>query len=561
MFDAQRATPQNAPISFDSMNRGQVSAVSNTLRLVIVLLSLLGSLRSAAGGDTRPAERPNILLIMADDLGFSDLGCYGGEVETPQLNALAAGGLRFAQFYNTGRCWPTRASLLTGYYPHSVRRDSVPGIKSGGRGIRPSWAPLLCEPLSEAGYRTYHTGKWHLDGMPIASGFDRSYYLKDQHRFFNPTLHWKDDEKLPAVGKETGFYATIALGDHAVECMRAHHRDHAGKPFFHYLAFTAPHFPLHALPQDIDRYRDRYQAGWDSIRAARWKRIRSFGVLPGKLSEVMPNVGPPYAFPDAIQQLGEGELNRPLPWDRLTSEQQSFQATKMAIHAAMIDRMDQQIGRVVDQLKSMDQLDNTVIFFLSDNGASAEIMVRGDGHDPQAPMGSWASHLCLGPGWSTACNTPFRYHKTWVHEGGTATPLIVHWPAGIRARGEWRQQPGHVIDIWPTALELAGVQTADVPRRPGRSLLPCFADVTSEDRTLWWSHEDNRALRRGDWKISAVKGGDWELYRLSEDRSETRDLSTQNPDLRAELIELWESLQTEHRRRATARPSFGSLRF
>lgn len=510
---------------------------------------LLAAIGFASQRDAAADERPNILLIMADDLGYSDLGCYGGEIQTPNLDRLAAGGLRFSQFYNTGRCWPTRASLLTGFYPQSVRRDAVPGVKSGGRGERPDWAPLLCQPLKTAGYRTYHTGKWHLDGMPIACGFDHSYYLRDQHRFFNPTLHWKDDKKLPPIPKGTDFYATVALGDHAVECLQDHAASHGDHPFFHYLAFTAPHFPLHALPSDIERYREAYDVGWQAIREARWKRIRELGLVDAKLSDVMRDLGPPYDFPDSIKQLGDGEVNRPLPWDALSDEQKKFQATKMAIHAAMIDCMDQQIGRVLDQLQAMKQLDNTVIFFLSDNGASAEIMVRGDGHDSAAPMGSWASHLCLGPGWSTTSNTPFRYHKTWTHEGGTATPLIVHWSDGIEARGEIRHQAGHVIDIWPTIIELAGAKDpdSDGPQRPGNSLAQAFNAANKLDRTIWWSHEGNRALRQGDWKISAAGAdSEWELYRVDRDRTETEDLAEKYPEKVEELSQAWNELDAYH---------------
>jgi arylsulfatase A-like enzyme len=496
----------------------------------------------------RGEDRPNIILIMADDLGYSDLGCYGGEIQTPNLDSLAAGGLRFTQFYNTGRCWPTRASLLTGYYPHSVRRDRVPGVKSGGAGQRPDWAPLICEPLRNAGYRTYHTGKWHLDGMPIDSGFDLSYYLKDQNRFFNPTAHFQNDQKLDPIEKESGYYATVALGNHAVECLKQHSEQHNKQPFFHYLAFTAPHFPLHALQQDIAKYRDVYLPGWEEIRSDRWERIQKLGLVTSTLSAVQPNVGPPYDRPEDIKQLGDGEVNRPVEWKSLNPKQREFQATKMAIHAAMIDCMDQQIGRVLDQLRTTEQLDNTIVMFLSDNGASAEIMVRGDGHDQAAAMGSWATHLCLGPGWSTLSNTPFRYHKTWTHEGGTATPLIVHWPEGIRARGELRRQPGHVIDIWPTLLELSGLNSNDqsAPDRPGQSLVAAFTEETDQPRTLWWSHEGNRALRVGDWKISSVKNGPWELYDLSTDRNETYDLATKAKEKLAELTKRWIQLNNDH---------------
>ena len=494
-------------------------------------------------------DRPNVVVILADDLGFSDLGCYGSEIETPNLDALANNGLRYTNFYNTGRCWPTRAAILTGYYPHSVRRDSVPGIKSGGRGVRPSWASLICRPLADAGYRTYHTGKWHVDGMPIESGFDRSYYLKDQHRFFNPTLHWKDDVKLPPVEKETDFYATIALGDHVMECLQEHESSHSDKPFFHYLAFAAPHFPLHALPDDIDKYRDTYKSGWEVIRKQRWQRVQAMGIIEAELSAPMRHLGPPYDFPESMEKLGPDEVNRPLRWDTLTEEQKTFQSTKMAIHAAMIDCMDRQIGRMISHLRESDQLDNTLIFFLSDNGASAEIMVRGDDHDPSAPMGSWKSHLCLGPGWSTACNTPFRYHKTWAHEGGTATPLIVHWPNQIKSKGDLRSQAGHVIDLWPTILEVAGLDRdeSSVPAKPGRSLTSTFQSDTDVDRILWWSHEGNRALRDGDWKISvAGSDGAWELYDLKNDRAETNDLSTANPDRLESLKTTWTKLNKQH---------------
>ena len=361
------------------------------------------------------AEKPNILLILADDLGFSDLACYGGEIATPNLDRLAAKGLRFTQFYNTARCWPTRAALMTGYYAQQVRRDQIPGVaKTGGSGKRPAWAPLLPRLLKSVGYRSYHTGKWHLDGMPIAEGFDRSYYLKDQGRFFNPTKHWLDDQALPPVEKGSGFYATTALADHAIRVLQEHASEHAAQPFFHYLAFAAPHFPLQALPEDIAKYDARYRVGWERIREQRYAKLSQLGIDGGGLSAVERDLGPPYAFPEAIRMLGAGEVNRPLAWDSLSSEQQRFQAKKMAIHAAMIDRMDQEIGRVLEQIEEMGQLDNTLVLFLSDNGASAEIMVRDDGHDPEAPPGSAATYLCLGPGWSTTCNMPFRRHKTWA---------------------------------------------------------------------------------------------------------------------------------------------------
>lgn len=495
------------------------------------------------------AEKPNILLIMADDLGYSDLGCYGGEIATPNLDSIAENGLRFTQFYNTARCWPTRGSLMTGYYAQQIRRDKIPGIPASGggnTGIRPKWAPLLSDLLKPQGYRSYHVGKWHIDGMPLQNGFDRSYYLKDQSRFFSPNRHWLDDKLLPVVERDSGYYGTIELADRAVEFLGQHSAEHAEKPFFCYLAFAAPHFPLHALPEDIAKYEDTYQKGWDAIRAARFAKLKELGIYEGKLSDVELDLGPPYHFPDHLEILGDGEVNRPLPWDQLSEAEQEFQGTKMAIHAAMIDRMDHEIGRVLEKIREMGQLENTLVVFLSDNGASAEIMVRGDGHDPEAPMGSASTYLCLGPGWSTACNTPFRRHKTWTHEGGSSTPFVVSWPKGIAARGELRTNPGHVIDVVPTILELVGTKAPEtwggskVPSPPGKSLVPVFAkDGTVEHESLWWFHDGHKAVRKGDWKLVAAKGEPWELFEITKDRAESNDLSRKFPQRVRELEAEW----------------------
>ncbi|REJ90162.1 MAG: arylsulfatase [Planctomycetota bacterium] len=530
------------------------------LVLACLALAACGILSPAAARcEESRTGPPNIVLIMADDMGYSDLGCYGGEIKTPQLDALAAGGLRFTQFYNTARCWPTRAALLTGYYAQQVCRDEFPDLPGQDRGNRPGWAPLLPSLLDSAGYRSYHSGKWHIDGMPVESGFHRSYLLRDQGRFFHPRRHFEDDRTLPPVEPESGFYATTAIADHAIRCLRDHAAHHAGAPFFHYVAFTAPHFPLHALPEDIERYRNHYQVGWDRIRDERRQRQREMGIAPGLISDVERDVGPPYHFPEALKILGPGEVNRPLPWSDLTAEQQEFQAEKMALHAAMIDRMDREIGRIVQQLKEMEVFDETLILFLSDNGASAEIMVRDDGHDPSAPPGSAETHLCLGPGWSTVSNTPFRRHKTWVHEGGICTPLIVHWPNGISARGELRNNPGHVIDVVPTLLELAGGERpaefsgSPVPAPPGVSLVPAFTDDGSVSHdSLWWSHEGNRAIRVGDFKLVAAAGEDWELFNLREDRAETNDLAETHPEKVAELSQLWTAQRDKFHQLATA---------
>lgn len=494
-----------------------------------------------------PAARPNIVFILADDLGYSDLGCYGGEIATPNLDSLARDGLRFTQFYNTTRCWPSRGALLTGYYAQQIHRDALPGLPGGTRGVRQPWARLLPDFLKPAGYRCYHSGKWHIDGKVLDGGFDRSLNMNNQGNYFSAAGNAIDDKPITAPADKTGYYASIAIADHAVDCLKDHAANHADRPFFHFVAFIAPHFPLHALPQDIAKYRDQYLAGWEAMRQARFDRQKEMGLINTALSALEPNVGPPYAFPDAIKRLGPGEVNRPLAWSELTTEQRRFQATKMAIHAAMVDRMDQEIGRVIAQLKAMNAFENTIIFFASDNGASAEIMVRDGGHDPAASPGSEKSYLCLGPGFSSACNTPFRRHKTWVHEGGISTPLIVHWPAGMAAKGELRHTPGHVIDFVPTALELAGVRKPNewkgepIPESPGRSLLPAFAkDGVVLHENLWWLHEGNRAVRVGNWKLVAAKNDPWELYDMSTDRAEQIDLAAKMPDKVRELERIWQ---------------------
>ena len=508
-----------------------------------------------AGATAADAPKPNVLFILADDMGFSDAGCYGGEIATPNLDALAKNGLRFTQFYNTARCWPSRAALLTGFYAQQVRRDAMPGVPGGAQGARPDWAPLLSDLLKPLGYRSYHSGKWHVDGEPLRNGFERSYQVEGgQNNYFKASGVSEDGKRLSDVD---GYYVTCGTADHAVRCLKEHAEKHAGTPFFEYLAFIAPHFPLHALPEDIARYRDTYAGGWDAVREARWGRMKEMGLVSCALSSIQRDVGPPYAFPDALAKLGAGEVTRPLPWGDLTAEQRAFQATKMSVHAAMIDRMDREIGRVLDQVRAMGAWTNTLIFFASDNGASAEIMVRGGGHDPKAPPGSAETFLCLGPGFSGAANTPLRRHKTWVHEGGISTPLIVHWPAGIAARGGLRHTPSHLVDIVPTVLELAGGQPPKewngkpVPPLSGRSLVPVFQGDSPElHQDLWWCHEGHRALRSGDWKIVALKDGPWELFNLAEDRGESNDLAAKHPDRVKEMAARWEVMAAQFREQA-----------
>ena len=525
------------------------------LVLTLVLLGATVPVTSAVA-----ANKPNIVVILADDMGFSDAGCYGGEIRTPNLDQLAAGGLRFTQFYNTARCWPSRAAILTGYYAQQVRRDTLPGVNSGNAGPRPAWAGLLPDYLRPLGYRSYHSGKWHVDGQPLKNGFDHSYSLNDHDRYFNPKLHTLDDKPLPPVKPDSGYYSTTAIAQHAIDFLTEHRNAHRDQPFFLYLAFTAPHFPLHALPEDIAIYQDRYRGGWDVMRKDRYDRMNQLGFATGPLPPLDSAVFPDYNLtqPAMREKIGPGEMGRAVDWKDLTDEQRQFQPVKMAIHAAMVHRMDIEIGRVIAQIKAAGNFDDTVIFFLSDNGSSSEQIIRGDGNDRNVPPGSAKTFLGIGPGWSSACNTPFRLYKSWVHEGGISTPLIVHWPNGIAARGEFRHNPGHLIDLAPTILELAGCQWPSthggvpVPPNPGKSLVPVFSkDGSVSHDYFWWFHDGNRAIRSGDWKLVADHQKPWELYNLHGDRSETRNLAPDQLARAKELEQEWTRHMQEFRELAT----------
>jgi len=501
-------------------------------------------------------KSPNIVIIIVDDMGFSDLGCYGGEVQTPNLDRLAANGLRFTQFYNTARCWPTRSALMSGYYPQQIGMDPV---QQG----HPKWVTLLPHHLKPLGYRCYHSGKWHVNLTPKVvsdGGFDRSYHLQDTDRNFYPKHHELDDRPLPPVEPGSGYYSTSAITDYTLRQLDEHAEKHADKPFFVYTAYIAPHFPLHALPEDIEKYRDTYLVGWDTVRTQRHERLTKLEIINCGLSVREEAVGPPYRFDNVPGNLGSGEILFPVAWETLTDEQKRFQATKMAIHAAMVDRVDQEVGRILDKIRSMGAWEDTILFFLSDNGASAEIMIRGDMHDPAVPAGSSDSYLCLGPGWSTASNTPFRRHKIWNHEGGIATPLIVHWQNGIDKPGTFRHDLGHVVDIVPTLLDLASTsppRTENVPPLPGVSLLPAIRGVNPnvERDYIYFSHEGNGALRVDNWKVLYTKTGEpaslapadteaanWSLYDLAIDRCEQVDLADKQPQRLNEMRTQWKKL-------------------
>jgi arylsulfatase len=526
------------------------------LLLTALLLTALPALPAADAS----AHKPNILIIVADDMGFSDASCYGGEIQTPNLDRLAADGLRFTQFYNTARCWSSRASILTGYYPQAIRRDALTGDfdregdSGGAKGARPRWAQLLPQYLKPLGYRSYHSGKWHVDGKPLDNGFEHSYESVNNQGFFSSVGHSEDNVKLPGAKVDGSYYSTVAIADYAIKYLKEHAAKYAGQPFFEYLAFHSPHFPIHALPEDIAIYKDRYQSGWDAIRAERLERMKRMGIVSCDLSPLDPVTVPSWNLKESElkKRIGTNEVAHAVPWNTLTAGQKEFQAAKMSVHAAMVHRMDIEIGRVLAQVKAMGALDNTIVIFVSDNGASAEQIIRGLGEDPKAPIGSAYSYLGIGPGWSSTANTPLRLHKSWNHEGGIATPLIVHWPAGLKARNELRIDPGHLVDLVPTLLDIVGgkppatVAGLPVPPFHGRSLTPAFArDGTVKHDYLWWNHAGNRAIRIGDWKLVADHKLPWELYDLKSDRSETRNLAAKHPEKVKEMDLEWNKRAAE----------------
>ncbi|MCK4922490.1 MAG: arylsulfatase [Bacteroidales bacterium] len=518
------------------------------LLFLIPLLATANTLLSADNGGQQ--DSPNIIIILADDLGYSDLGCYGGEISTPNLDQLAANGLRFTSFYSTGRCWPSRTSLMTGFYPHQTNSDPLRKEKE-----LPSFANPLPAYLKPNGYSCYHSGKWHVrpsDEKVLGRNgqFDHSYQVRDYNRFFNPKLDELDDKPLPPVTRKD-FYSTIETTSRALEFLEGHKNETPDSPFFLYLAYIAPHFPLHALEEDIALYRDRYKVGWDKIREERYQQISEMGLVKGDLPERMTDFVNRWGWDEERLRrvLGPGETKKNVHWVDLTEEEKAFQAEKMAIHAAMIHRMDMEIGRLLLWLEETGQLDNTLIMFASDNGASSEQLIRADGHDRDAAPGSAGSFLCLGPGWAWTANTPFRYSKAYVHEGGIASPLIVHWPQGIKDKGALRHTDGHLIDILPTLTAIvggipSGLLPADAPPLPGKNLLPAFKkDKIIKRDPLFFSHIGNQAIKKNGWKAVMVKGGNWELYHIDKDPTETRNLADTHSKRLQSLVNQWESMK------------------
>ena len=515
-----------------------------------VVCLLLAACGPAFAADDPP--RPNIVLIMADDMGYSDIGSYGGEIDTPNLDALAAGGLRFTQFYNNAKCAPTRASLLTGLYSQQV------GVVNGPERMRNS--ATLAEVLKPAGYRTLMVGKWHAEELPVERGFDRYFGLADGcANFFNPGVRregeaqpaeknyprkWADGLEVmrPFTPSDPDFYATDAFTDHALDYLN----EVRDEPFFLYVAYTAPHYPLQALPEDIAKYRGKYLKGWDALREERYARMIDMGIVDAKWP-LSPRDDRVPAWED-VEDVEKWDLaglkgNKP---DGVTAQEAVNRDSwdlKMAVYAAMVDRMDQNIGRIVEKIEAMGQKDNTLILFLSDNGGCAEIR-----HQTQdVPPGAVDSYRTVDPPWANVQNTPFRQYKRWNHEGGTATPLIAHWPKVIAANA-LTHQPGHIIDVMATVMDLSGATYPAtrahevVPSLEGKSLLPILrGEVREAHERIYWQFTDCKAVREGDWKLVQAGGAKWELYNLAADRTELNDLTAQHPDRVAAMAAAWDA--------------------
>ncbi len=535
-------------------------------RLFAILVVAIGSQCAFA------ADRPNIMLILADDLGWSDIGCYGGEIQTPHLDALARGGVRFTQFYNTARCCPTRASLLTGLYPHQAGVGSMTSDRGpefpGYRGTLQPNTVTLAEVLRDAGYRTYMVGKWHLrnertDVKPTDRGFDEFYGMLGgynscwhEHPFYTRWPKERTPRSYTSAkdGQPGTFYATDAFADYALDFVADARQ--AKQPFFLYLAFNAPHFPLHAHESDIAKYeRMYYEKGWEVIREERLARQKGLGLVPKDLALTPRSPVPAKSHAKPSPYAGKDNP----PWTSLPEDRRRDLARRMAVFAALVHRMDVAIGRVVSELKAHNQFDNTLILFLSDNGACWEWDPLGfdvssgpknilhTGEDLKT-VGGPDSYISYGSAWANGGNTPWRLYKHFSHEGGIRTPLIVHWPAGLKARGELRSQVGHLIDVMPTLIAVSAAsypsQRNGVTIQPmeGRSLLPALQNQPmARTAPLFFEHEGSRAVRDGKWKLVSLSGDAWELYDLEADPAEMSDLIEREPSRVRQMIAAWET--------------------
>jgi len=463
-------------------------------------------------GHAVSAPRPNIVLIMADDLGFSDIGCYGGEIETPNLDALAAGGLRFTQFYNTAKCHSSRVDLLTGMYCGQA------GSTSLSRGA------TIAEVLKPAGYATLMVGKWHLKGEPTERGFERYFgHLSGATNFFTGDNSFRLDGDKFEVPQQ-GFYTTDANTDYAIRFVSETLESKPEKPFFLYCAYNAPHYPLHAPEAEVMKYRGKYKKGWAKLRNERYARQLQMGLVPAKWA-LSPQ-------PEDVRD-----------WKSLSAEDKDWEDFRMAAYAGMVDRLDQQIGRLIAHLKAKGVYDNTLVMFCSDNGACPFERTRGKDKMPWDPKSYWT----YDTGWAHAGNTPFRWYKQNQHEGGISSPMIAHWPAGLKAeKGSFERSPAHLIDFMATCIDLGGAKypkqvrgNKDDPLM-GKSLAPLFAGGSRTGHEFLYFHfGNNRAIRRGNWKLVSARGGPWELYDLEADRTELNNLAKAKPELTAELSKSW----------------------
>lgn len=533
--------------------------LKKSIRLSAIVMILLIAMNACSPGngnqnqDNLESDLPNIILILADDMGYSDLGCYGGEINTPNIDKLAYDGVRFTQFYNAARCCPTRASLITGLYPHQAGMGNMinePGEKPEGpyQGYLNTHCVTIAEVLKQADYYSAASGKWHVGELrphwPTDRGFDNYYGLiSGAANYFDITRtkqkgairHFAIDSMEFLPDKE-GFYMTDAITEHAVKFLKkAGSKD---QPFFLYLAYTAPHWPLHAKQEDIDKYLGKYMKGWDQLREERYERMLGMGLLDSSwtLSERHPQV---------------------TPWEELPVEQKERMDLLMSIYAAQVDCMDQGIGKVMAQLEALGKTDNTLVIFLSDNGGSEETGpfgrdFWGNFWDGDARPGSGDSYHSYGGSWANLSNTPFRMYKKRTHEGGIATPFIVKWPALGAEKGSINHHPGHIIDVMATVCDVADVQYPEYYKgqrilpMEGRSVLPLLnGDMKRVSEPIFWEHNGNRAVRKGEWKLVALDGEEWELYNLSLDRSETNNLIEGEPIIAGELQEMYQAWAEE----------------